>query len=82
VNRASRREREDEDLLSEPGSPEQSEDEDELESSGNLDPDEPVFLSDDEEQLVHTEIPAREQLNAHFQLHAAGAGNSLHCLFS
>ena len=78
ADRASRREREDEDLLSEPGSPEiSSEDEDEI-GSGNLDPDEPVFLSDDEDTdpLVHVEISATEQLTADFQYRAAKAGMS------
>ena len=69
ADRASRREREDEDLLSEPGSPElSSEDEDETEN-GNLDCDEPVFLSDDEDPdpPVHMEISATEQLTTDFQ---------------
>lgn len=67
---------EDEDLVSEPGSPEQSEDEDEVENDGNPDPDEPKFLSDDEEPLAHVEISARDQLTAGFQLHSARAGMS------
>jgi len=78
ADRANRREREDEDLVSEPGSPElSSKDEDEMENR-NLGPDEPQFLSDDEEApLVHVEISATEQLTADFQHHAARAGMSL-----
>ena len=78
ANHANRREHEDEDLVSEPGSPElSSEDEDEMED-GNLGPNEPQFLSDDEEaSLVHVEISATEQLTADFQHHAARAGMSL-----
>ena len=48
---ASRREREDEDLVSEPGSPELSEDEGKTETNGNLDPDEPEFLSDSKSRV-------------------------------
>ena len=77
ANRASRCKREDEDLVSDPGSPQSSEDEDEVEVDGNLDPDEPDFLSGDEEPRVHAEIPATEQLNASFQLRAVRAGVSL-----
>ena len=66
---------EDEDLVSEPGSPVPSEDEDEA-GDRVLDYDEPEFLSDDEESSTHVEIPAREQLTADFQLHAAKAGTS------
>ena len=77
AGRASRREREDEDLVSEPDSPESSEDEDEAENNGNLDPDEPEFLSDDEEPRIHVEISAAERLTAGFRLHAARAGMSL-----
>jgi hypothetical protein len=72
TNRASRHEREDEDLVSEPGSPESSEDEDE--NDGSLDADEPAFLTDDEEPPVHVEISARDQLTADFQLRATRAG--------
>ena len=75
ANRPSRHEREDEDLIPEPGSPELSENEDQAEGDENLDPDEPVFLSDDEEPpIAHIEISAREQLNSGFQLRAAKAG--------
>ena len=81
AHRASRREREDEDLVSEPGSPEPSEDEDENEIDGNLDPDEPELLSDSEEPRIHAEISATEQLTAGFQLHAARAGVLLANLF-
>ena len=77
ADRTGRREREDEDLVPEPGSPEPSEDEDEAENDGNLDPDEPELLSDDEEPRVHVEIPATEQLTAGFQLRATRAGMSL-----
>ena len=73
--RASRREREDKDLVPEPDSPELSEDEDEVEGDGSLDADEPNFLTDDEEPApVHVEIPARERLTADFQLRATKAG--------
>ena len=78
ADRASRRERQDEDLLSEPGSPElSSEDEDETEN-GNPDLEEPAFLSDDEspEPLVHAEISATERLTTDFQYHGARAGMS------
>ena len=79
ADRASRREREDEDLVSEPGSPElSSEDGDETEN-GKLDPDEPVFLSDDDDDpdpLVHVEISATEELTTDFQYRAAKAGMS------
>jgi len=74
ANRASRHEREDEDLVPDPGSPELTEDEDETEGSENLDPDEPEFLSDDEEPPTHVEISPMEQLTADFQLRAAEAG--------
>lgn len=81
VDRPSRREREDEDLVPEPGSPESSENEDGPEGDENQDPDEPDFLSDEEPPLVHVEIPAREQLNADFQLYAAKAGMLLNTDF-
>lgn len=77
ANRASRREREDEDLVPEPGPPELSEDEDDTENDGTPDADEPEFLTDDEGPPVHVGISAREQLTAGFQLHAARAGVSL-----
>jgi hypothetical protein len=74
-NRASRREREDEDLLDspEPSSPELSEDED----GRNNESDEPEFTSDDERPLVHVEISATDRLTADFQAHAVKAGMSL-----
>ena len=75
VDRSSRHEREDKDLVPEPVSPELSESKDEVEEDESLDPDEPDFLSDNEESpLSHTEILAMEQLTAGFQLHAARAG--------
>lgn len=74
ANRASRREREDEDLVSDPGSPELSEDDDETGSNGNLDPDEPELLTDDEGPPAHVQILATDQLSADFQLRAAKAG--------
>jgi len=75
AGRTNRREREDEDLVSEPGSPGlSSEDEDET-GNRNLGPDEPQFLSNDEEEpLVHVEISATEQLTANFQHGATRAG--------
>ena len=82
VNRAGRREREDEDLVSDPGSPELSDNDDEAEGNGNADPDEPEFLTDDEGPPIHVQISATEQLSADFQLHAAKAGMSLLRLFS
>ena len=75
ANRPDRHEREDEDLVPEPASPEPSETEDGAKEDENLDPDEPVFLSDDEEPpIAHIEISAREQLKSDFQLRAAKAG--------
>ena len=76
ANRAGRREREDEDLLSEPGSPELSSDDEDEPENGNLDPDEPQLLSDDEDpdSLVHVEISATERLVSGFQYRAAKAG--------
>jgi hypothetical protein len=66
ANRASRREREDEDLVSKPGSPE-PENEAEAENSGNQSPiDEPEWLSDDEAPPTHVEISATEELTASF----------------
>ena len=81
ADRTSRREREDEDLVSEPGSPEPSEDEGEAEGDRSQDVDEPVFLSDDEgpSPPVHVEISAQDQLTADFQLRATKAGMSLVC---
>jgi hypothetical protein len=79
-NRASRQERQDEDLVDEPSSPELSEDEGVAENSGGPDPDEPEFLSDDEDLSVDggqpacVEISASDQLNADFQLRAVEAG--------
>ena len=65
----------DEDLVSDPGSPELSEaDEDEVEGNEGLDINEPEFLTDDEETPVHVEISARDQLTADFQLRATQAG--------
>jgi len=81
ANRASRHEREDEDLVSDPGSPELTEDEDEAEGCKTLDPDEPEFLSDDEAPPTHVEISVMEQLTADFQLRAAKAGMLLLLLF-
>ena len=74
ANRASRREREDEDLVSEPGSPGPSGDEEEPEGDGDPSADELELLSDDEAPLVHIEISAAEQLTADFQIHSAKAG--------
>jgi hypothetical protein len=73
VDRAGRRGREDEDLVSEPGSPVPSEDEDDT-GDRSLDHDEPEFVSDDEGPPAHVEIPASKQLTADFQLRAAKAG--------
>jgi len=77
AGRASRHGREDEDLVSEPGSPESSEDEDEAENNGKQKTDDPELLTDDEASPTHVEISAREQLTADFQLRAAQAGMSL-----
>ena len=74
TDRAGRREREDEDLVSEPNSPVASEDEDETGDDEDLDHEEPDFTSDDEGPPAHIEIPAGEQITADFQLHAAKAG--------
>jgi hypothetical protein len=74
ANRAGRREREDEDLVSEPGSSSDNSDEEEAENNANPSPDEPGLLSDDEAPPVHVEISAAERLTAGFQLHAAKAG--------
>jgi hypothetical protein len=74
ANRTSRHEREDEDLVSEPGSPGPSGDEEEPEDDGDLSADELELLSDDEAPLVHVEISAVEQLTADFQIHSAKAG--------
>jgi hypothetical protein len=68
---------EDEDLVSEPGSPEPSEDKDEAEDDGTQDIDDPELLTDDEEPPTHVEISAREQLTADFQLCVLRAGMSL-----
>lgn len=73
ANRAGRREREDEDLVSEPGSPEPSGGEEEDED-GDMSADEPELLSDDEAPLVHVEISATDQLTADFQIRLAKAG--------
>lgn len=74
AGRAGQHQREDEDLVSEPESPELSGDEDEVKNDGNQDADEPEFLTDDEEPPTHVEIPARNRLTADFQLHATRAG--------
>lgn len=74
ASRTNRREREDEDLVSDPGSPEPSEDENETDNDGRVGADEPKFLTDDEEPPVHVEISAGDQLTTGFQLHAARAG--------
>lgn len=75
ASRESRCERADEDLVSNPGSPESSEaDEDEVEGNEGLDTNEPEFLTDDEETPVHVEISARDQLTTDFQLRATEAG--------
>lgn len=80
ANRAKRPEREDEDLLSEPGSPEPSENGEDVESEGRGNIDEHEFLSDDEGTYrdegtpVHAEISVRSQLTTNIQLHAARAG--------
>ena len=74
---ASRHGREDEDLVSEPGSPELSEDGDEAENNREQNANDPEFLTDDEVSPTHVEISAREQLTADFQLRAARAGMSL-----
>jgi hypothetical protein len=71
ANRIDRQGREDEDLVPEPDSPGSSEDEDD---HGNERNDEPNFMSDDEEPLIHTEIPAAEELTADFQIRATRAG--------
>jgi hypothetical protein len=83
-NRASRRERRDEDLVDSPGpsSPQQSEDE--AENNGNNDSDEPEFMSDDEGPVrAHVGISVTEQLTADFQARTVKAGASLvgvvHC---
>ena len=68
-------------MLSEPGSPELSGDEDNVEGEDNSD--EPAFLTGDEWMPeddglpAHVEILARDQLTADFQLHAARAGTLL-----
>jgi len=77
AGRASRREREDEDLVPEPGSPELSGDEDDVENDGIPGADEPEFLTDEEGPPAHVEISVREQLTAGFQLRAAQASMSL-----
>ena len=69
--------REDEDLVSEPGLPESSADEDEAENNGRQDTGDPELLTDDDEPPVHVEISAREQLTADFQLRATRASMSL-----
>ena len=70
----SRCKHEDEDLVAEPGSPEPSEDEDETGNDENQDPDDPEFLSDNNELPVHAEISATEQLTTSFQVCATKAG--------
>jgi hypothetical protein len=82
ASRASRREREDEDLVSEPGSPELSEEESEAGNERDPHPNEPEFLSDDEEPQVHAEISATEQLTAGFQVRATIAGMSCSTVIS
>ena len=64
--------REDEDLVSEPGSPEVSEDEDTQDGEMG-DGDELGYLTDDDE-CAHVEISARDRLTANYQLSAARAG--------
>jgi hypothetical protein len=81
ADRTSRHEREDEDLVSEPGSPEPSGDEDKTWSDRDLGPDEPKFLSDDEGPDAHMEISATEQLTGDFQLRSTRAGTSPHVFF-
>jgi len=78
ADRTSRRKCEDEDLLSEPGSPELSSEDENETKNGNLDHDEPVFLSDDEDPdpPVHVEISVTEQLTTDSQYCAAKAGMS------
>ena len=71
AGRASRHGREDEDLVSEPGSPELSEDGDEAENNREQNADDPEFLTNDEASPTHVEISVREQLTANFQLRAA-----------
>jgi len=77
ASHASRHGREDEDLVSEPGSPEPSEDEDEVGDNRKQGTDDQELLSDDEESQIHVEISAREQLTADFQLCAMKASMSL-----
>jgi len=72
-NHPGRCEREDEDLVSEPGSPKSSS-KDEGETEDEHDLDEPNFLSDDEGPLVHVEISATDQLTTGFQHRAVKAG--------
>ena len=76
ANRASRHEREDEDLFSRPGTPDLSGDEATAGNDGEPVSDEPGFLSDDEELHIRAEISTAEQLTAGFQLRAIRAGAS------
>lgn len=69
-----RHECEDEDPVSNPGSPEPSEDEDKTENDGRAGANEPEFLTSNEEPPAHVEISAGDQLTTGFQLHAARAG--------
>lgn len=77
ANRSGRREREDEDLVSEPDPPGSSEDEDDLGGDENPEDDESDLTSDDEEPPIHAEIPATEQLTADFQVRATRASKFL-----
>lgn len=84
AGRTSRRERQDEDLISEPGSPEPSEDEGENDATdhGGGSVTDTDFFTDDETEPTancenppaHVEISARDQLTTDFRLHAARAG--------
>jgi len=74
TSRVDRPGREDEDLVSDPGSPEVSEDED-GEDGEMRSGEEPAFLTDDEDQgVARVEISARDRLTANYQLSAARAG--------